>query len=189
MKAKQGEVLSLDKYFKFYIFQSQEKNYSPYYPKTNPKIAEYWDDQNFMELSKFTHEVLNMNPFNLDDLYKISVANYMMREMEGFHSLYSVYFGIMQSILASGNGHTYDSAYVVVSTADEYLILNYLELGSKGQSLIYSDGHNYDILNSVDEFENEQEVYFNIDLPFNHLGSSFSDSSPKKKKKKRKNGL
>ncbi|MEO9965766.1 MAG: DUF4919 domain-containing protein [Reichenbachiella sp.] len=186
-RMKNTEILSRDDYLRFYLAQSQQSTYSPYFQMSDPKIAEHFNNQEFMELAKYTENVLQATPLKLNDIYKVSVANYMTRNMDDFRRLYSIYYGLMESIIATGDGTKYESAYIVVSTADEYSLLNYFGLRSAGQSLQHSDGHSYDILTAFDQDSEESEVYFNIDLPFGRLDSSFSGSSKDKKKGKKKN--
>ena len=66
-----------------------------------------------------------------------------------------------------------DKAFVVISTDEEYALLNYLDLRPMGQALINSGGHSYDKLTAVDPKTNEKyELFFNIDKPFGWLGNS-----------------
>ena len=183
---RRGEVLSLLGYFRFYALQSQQEDYSPYYQKSDPKIDEYWNAGNYEELSKYADDLLEMNPLLLDDLSKVAIANYQMRKMKEFHRLNAVYFGIIESILATGNGRNYDSAYVVMSPNDEYDILNYIGRQSRGQALHKSDGHSYDILDTINENEEEKDIYFNIDMPFGSLSTLLSDDQKEKKQKRKK---
>ena len=181
-----GEVLSLDKYFQFYITQRTRTSFSPYYQSSNPKIDEYFDNENFNGLSEFTELVLKMNPLNLEDIYKVAVANYLVRKMDNFRRLYAIYFGIIESITSTGTGEDYDSAYVVISTSDEYAVLNYSGLQATGQVLQHYEGHTYDVLSTINEYGEKQEVYFNIDIPFSTLNKKYSSKQRKNKKRKKK---
>ena len=185
-KMKEGETLGLDDYFKLYISQSSQDSFSPYGQRSNPQVMEYYKNENFELLAKLKDDVLSTNPLMLEDIFKVAIACYVQRDMDNFRTLYSAYYGLMESILATGNGENYDGAYIVVSTSDEYATLKYFNTGSKMQALQHSGGHSYDVLTSVDEFNQEKEVYFNIDIPFGHLSKSFSKASGKKKKKGKK---
>jgi len=184
-KIKQGEILGLDEYFQFYVSQQYSKSFSPYLP-SGPEIPELFRDESFEELCKYTSGIFKDNPLNLDHLYMVGVANMASDDTENFKLLYSAYLGIMESILATGSGESYDSALVVVSAHDEYSVLSYLGLQPKGQALSHHNGHSYDILSTVDQQQNEQEVYFNIDIPWKSLSTTFSNGSDSKKKTDRK---
>jgi hypothetical protein len=84
-----------------------------------------------------------------------------------------VFEGLLDSIRKSGDGKTSDTAFVVISTDEEYVLFNFLGLRPTGQALINEKGHSYDKMTAVDPKTNETVVYyFNIDKPFNWLGNS-----------------
>ena len=81
--------------------------------------------------------------------------------------------GLLDSIRKSGDGKTSDAAFVVISTDEEYVLLNFLGLRATGQALINEKGHSYDKMTAVDPKTNETVVYyFNIDKRFNWLENS-----------------
>jgi hypothetical protein len=88
-----------------------------------------------------------------------------------FHKF--MFDGLVKSILSSGDGKTADTAFVVISTDEEYTLFNVLGLVPNGQSLISQNGHSYDRLGATDRKSQEASAYFfNIDKPFNWLGQS-----------------
>ena len=88
-----------------------------------------------------------------------------------FHKF--VFDGLVKSITASGDGKTAETAFVVISTDEEYVLLNFLGLRPSGQSLITRNGHSFDRMTALNSKTNETVVYFfNIDKPFNWLGQS-----------------
>ena len=81
--------------------------------------------------------------------------------------------GLIQSVEKSGDGKTPATAFVVISTDEEYVLLHWQGLQPTGQSLINQDGHSYDKMTAVNSKTNETvNYYFNIDKPFNWLGKS-----------------
>jgi len=84
-----------------------------------------------------------------------------------------IFEGLLNSIKNSGDGKTEETAFVVISTDEEYALFNYLGLRAQGQALITKDGHSYDRMTALDPGTNETVTYyFNIDKPFNWLGKS-----------------
>ena len=78
--------------------------------------------------------------------------------------------GIIDSILASGDGMSPETAYVVISVPEEYVILSVLGVTVEIQQWDEIDGHNYDFFDVVDGKTNEKStIYFNIDIPWNWL--------------------
>lgn len=81
--------------------------------------------------------------------------------------------GLIASIEKSGDGKSPGTAFVVISTDEEYVLLNWLGLRATDQSLVNQGGHSYDLMKAVNSRTNETvSYYFNIDKPFNWLGKS-----------------
>jgi hypothetical protein len=78
-----------------------------------------------------------------------------------FHG--SVANGLEQSILASGDGKTPQTAFVVVLIDEEYYILRSKNLKLSRQSLVQHDGHAYDLMSATDKSGNKVDLYFQID--------------------------
>jgi hypothetical protein len=84
-----------------------------------------------------------------------------------FHE--AVFKGLVRSILNSGDGKTQETAYVVISADEEYIVLGVLGLRPGKQSLIHSGAHSYDLLEAIDQDTNKTvPLYFNVDIPFKH---------------------
>lgn len=78
-----------------------------------------------------------------------------------------VFDGLIKSILNSGDGKTKETAYVVVSVHEEYVVLRVLGLQPQGQSLLHDQGHSYDVMKTKDRQSGEVvTLYFNADIPF-----------------------
>ena len=74
--------------------------------------------------------------------------------------------GLCRSILASGDGQTLETAYVVISVEEEYTILRVLGWRLKMQALLESDDHHFDKMIVFNPKTQQQAaVYFNIDRP------------------------
>ena len=71
---------------------------------------------------------------------------------------------LVNSILKDADGNSPKTAYVVISIAEEYVLLNALELKRTAQTAETSDGHNFHVLTAIDKASNESvKVYFNVD--------------------------
>ena len=80
-----------------------------------------------------------------------------------FHK--TVYLGLVNSITMSGDGNTAKTAYVVISTSEEYVILRAFGLIPGGQALVTEDGHTFDVLTATDQKTKATvKMYFNIDI-------------------------
>lgn len=75
--------------------------------------------------------------------------------------------GIMDSIADSGDGASQDTAWVVIHVGEEYMLMEYLELQPKDQSLLFdSKGRAYDAFRVVDKEGKERQVFFDISAFF-----------------------
>lgn len=84
-----------------------------------------------------------------------------------------IFEGLLNSIKNSGDGKTEETAFVVISTDEEYALFNYLGWRPQNQALVKEKDHNYDRMTALDPQTNQTVVYyFNIDKPFNWLGKS-----------------
>jgi hypothetical protein len=85
-------------------------------------------------------------------------------EKAKFH--HDVAASLIRSIMATGDGKTKETAFEVIGTFEEYVIMNVLGLPAfPSQALIPGKPHSYDVL-EVDDPSTGQKasVYFNIDL-------------------------
>jgi hypothetical protein len=88
----------------------------------------------------------------------------------------------LDSILASGDGKSAKTAFVVVTVDEEYFYLNIVMgvgLPAK-QSLVNKDGHSYDLLNVKDQDGKEQEIWFNVDISMAKEAEMFGGKLEKK---------
>ena len=84
------------------------------------------------------------------------------------------YEGLINSIKQSGDGRTARTAFIVITTKEEYGLLDWYNLQFKEQSLVMKDSHDFDILKAKDDEANEEyDIYFNIDIPFRSMLKMF----------------
>ena len=100
-------------------------------------------------------------------------------ERAEFHR--DVGMGLITSILRSGDGKSPETAYVVISTDEEYVLLNFLGIRPSGQSLIHKDQHSYDLMKGTEKDSAETvSIYFNIDKPYGNLSGKIEKGNKKK---------
>ncbi len=93
---------------------------------------------------------------------------------------YSVYDGLIRSILESGDGKTTNTAFIVISTKEEYELLKALGFSSNEQMLVANEGHSFDEFKAVKTNTKEKyEFYFNIDIPFRRLSEELKGNKSK----------
>ena len=77
----------------------------------------------------------------------------------------------LQSITASGDGKSSDTAYFVVDEGEEYFFIN-IVMGvglPESQALVNRNGHSFDLLKIKNKDGIEQEIWFNVDTSMGHL--------------------
>lgn len=70
--------------------------------------------------------------------------------------------GLLQSILASGDGKTEDTAYRVITISEEYLLIWYFGCIRLEQSLVAHGDKKLDALRVRDKDGNERTIYFDV---------------------------
>ncbi|MBC7772957.1 MAG: DUF4919 domain-containing protein [Pyrinomonadaceae bacterium] len=73
--------------------------------------------------------------------------------------------GLIRSILESGDGQSFETAFHVVSVEEEYAIISLFGGEPKEQTLQEHEGHAYDVITIESEDGAETgEIFFNVDL-------------------------
>ena len=101
-----------------------------------------------------------------------SICKKMGNEAE---SLYHLKFvkGILNSILQSDDGRSYETALTVISIQEEHAVLRSLGIKPTNHSLEEHDGHQFDVFDFYDpETGQVAKIYFNIDFPKGWLDRS-----------------
>lgn len=83
--------------------------------------------------------------------------------------------GVLESILASGDGQSLATAIQVISVSEEYDVLTALLLKPEAQTLMHHEGHAYDQIRAVDSEGRPHVLYFNVDIPYSALRGMFRD--------------
>ena len=86
--------------------------------------------------------------------------------------------GLMDSIVASGNGKTPKTAFIVVTIDEEYAVLSALRWRRVSQSLINDDGHAFDRMDVKSATSEETAtLFFQIDRPMTWLSRQLGTDS------------
>jgi len=96
--------------------------------------------------------------------------------------------GLKSALLIPGHGTSFEKPIEVLFIEEEYLVLELLGLKWRQQALTDHGGHRFDVLTThAKAGKPEQDLYFNIDMPWNALQASmekvFSESKKSGAKK------
>ena len=141
---------------------------------TNKAMFSALRSKKYDQAAEHAQKILKGNFVDINAHYVLSVAYREKKDLEKekFHRY--VAEGLIKSILSSGDGKSQETAFVVISTAEEYVILRVLGLSIGSQSLQSANGHHYDRLDAVDpKTKQKVTLYFNIDRPYGALEKLF----------------
>ena len=149
--------------------------YSPYGGDTNLRKQMFaaLKSKEFDKTLENAEKILAANYLDINGHLGAMVAHRELGHVDkaAYHRF--VWEGLLNSIRNSGDGKTTDTAFVVISTDEEYVLFSWLGLRPTGQALVNEKGHSYDKMTVVDPKTNQTlTFYFNIDKPFNWLGNS-----------------
>jgi hypothetical protein len=131
--------------------------------------------RDFPEALKHSQKLLADCYLDIDAHQVAFLANREMHVEEEAEFHHRIAHGLIQAIMQTGDGKSPETAWAVLSTHEEYIILQVLGLRPGSQSLTQVGKHSYDKLEPVDS-KTQQPVtlYFNIDKPMEHLNKLFS---------------
>jgi tetratricopeptide (TPR) repeat protein len=184
---RKNEPMGLDEYFMVYYGFTSDKRYSPYFAKDNALFKQL-NEGDFVNAGINASNLLQHDEFNP----RLFEALYVSRRETGsdYEEPLKNYLAILEGIMATGEGTSFESAMIVTSPGHEYDIISYNGFSSAGQALMHHENHVFDVLTINMDDDSEKKVYFNIDKPFRSLGATLQDTNVKdkeKKKKKKKN--
>ena len=157
---------------------AETADYSPYGGdrETRKKMFAALNAREFDAAVESAEKILAKNYVEINAHFVAYVAHRESGRSEKavFHKF--MFDGLVKSISGSGDGKTAETAYVVITTDEEYTLFNILGLRPAGQALITQNGHSFDRTTATNPKTNETVVYFfNIDKPFNWLGQSLKN--------------
>jgi hypothetical protein len=118
---------------------------------------------------------LAVSKYNIELLILVASAYRAAGDMPNADQTRQEWMSIVDSILRSGDGRDFATAFQVISVDEEYSVLRILRLDVLGQSLVQHEGSEFDVMQVKDPRSgNELTLYFNIDLPKQWLTKQLS---------------
>jgi Domain of unknown function (DUF4919) len=157
---------------------TETKAYSPYGEDKETRKAMFagLNAKDFEAALAASEKMLTANYIDLNAHFGAFVSHRELGHADkaDFHKY--VFQGLLKSITDSGDGKTMETAFVVISVAEEYVWFNVMGMRVANQALVEEKGHHYDKMTTTDPQTNKEAVfYFNIDKPWNSLGSSLKN--------------
>jgi hypothetical protein len=155
------------------------ENYDPYnFEQGNIRkdLDEALDQGNYSKVSKLAEQALEKNLLFPRFQWAAFYANDQLGNAEEANFHYTFLDNLVNSILESGDGKTPETAFVVISVEEEYLLLGWMEFQTTMQEFVELENHYYDQFQAIDPDTGEEvSIYFNIDLPYGHLVEVLSE--------------
>ena len=178
------EILGLDEYFMLYYGFTTDARYSPYFWEKHSLNA-LMKDEKYQEVITEAGALLSKDEFD-PRILEFMVYAQGETKHEDYDNTLCLYLGVIEGIIATGTGRSYETAWIVTAPSHEYDILGYYSLSSGMQSLQSSGGHSYDVLTTNPESDEKMDFYFNIDKPFGSLRQTMRKEEPEESKKQKK---
>jgi len=144
----------------------QTANYHPDRPEEEAalvRMPELERKGQFEEMVSYADELLKINPYNLDALNNKVGANKRLGRKQEMTEAINRWVGIFDSILLSGNGTSFDTAYKVIAFSEEARMLEFFKMRLESRKLVEHDGKTYHFLMVANpETKKKYEVYFEI---------------------------
>jgi hypothetical protein len=154
---------------------TETKQYNPYGGDRETRKAMFaaLNGKQYDQALLSSEKILAANYLDINAHFGAYVANRELGNADKADYHKKIFLSLLKSISDSGDGKTMETAFVVISTDEEYALFNFMGVRPTAQALIEEKTHHYDKMTVTDP-KTQQEVsyYFNIDKPFNWLGNS-----------------
>ena len=154
---------------------TETKQYNPYGSDREMRQAMFTalNGKQYDQALLSSEKILAANYLDINAHFGAYVANRELGNADKADYHKKIFLSLLKSISDSGDGKTMETAFVVISTDEEYALFNFMGVRPTVQALIEEKTHHYDKMTVTDP-KTEQEViyYFNIDKPFNWLSNS-----------------
>ncbi|MFT3744748.1 MAG: DUF4919 domain-containing protein [Pyrinomonadaceae bacterium] len=133
-------------------------------PKLQAQMLQLLNEKKFKDVIKIAEGIHKTTFVDMNSHIMASMAYQGLQDPKKAKYHEAVYLGLVNSILKDGDGNTPKTAYQVISIAEEFPLLNALELKHGTQTVESVDGHTYHLQAASDKATNEAvKIYFNID--------------------------
>lgn len=144
----------------------QTENYHPDTPEEESaliKLSELRHNGQIEMLVSYADELLKLNPYNLDALNNKASAYGLLNIEAEMNEAISRWVGIFDSILMSGDGTSFETAYKVISFSEEARMLEFFEMVLESRKLVGQNDKTYHFLSVINpKTKKRYEVYFEI---------------------------
>lgn len=129
------------------------------------KAFEEFEKEDYEGCVKQVNRILDLTFISLDAHYLGMVCHLELNNEQQAEFHQYVLSGLFASISSTGNGRTFESAYITISIGELRTFIGMLGLEVKEQGLQYHKGKTYDVMTVREvEIEEEFDLYFDISI-------------------------
>ncbi len=162
---------------------SESDKYHPYFSELSDIQS---NAEQFLEEGKFDKALekvdkgLAIDELNIRLLVVQAAAFREIGEIDKADQARAKWMALIDSILTTGNGISFDSAFKVISVDEEYAVFRILDIRPVKQELVKHNGEMYDLIYVKNkDGEGETTIYFNVDIPQKGLYANRTGSTVK----------
>jgi len=158
-------TLNVEEYKILYYGYTFQPEYEPYWRSPyDDKLAKYYqkpdlNEQDQDSLIFYALQSISTNPFDLRQLNSLAYVYHLKGDEETTYRISHRFQGIIAAIMSTGDGMTCQSAFHVISTGHEYVVLNLFQFQFESQ-LLTSDF--CDLLRVKKDQRGIDGIYFSI---------------------------
>jgi hypothetical protein len=147
---------------------AQDPSYDPYGFRVASWVAEMYDAYNAGDCGTAlarAQSILQLNFVHIDAHFASARCQERAGHEEAGRRSMALVRGLLGSVLKSGDGKTMETAFHVVTIAEEYSVLRAFRLVRQHQTLLRVNGRSYDRLDAKAQDGTMVSIYFNVDRP------------------------
>lgn len=167
--APEERALRADAHRKLRLAYAASAAYNPYASQvgeSRKRSSELLDKEDFAGAIVEAAKGLEHDRYNIQLLMTRAAAYRAAGDIAQADETRGRWMALMDSILESGDGRSFETAFQVISVDEEYAVLRIFRLEMENQRLIDHEGHQYDVLEArAPKSGDTLTIYFNIDLP------------------------
>lgn len=152
-----------------YFLAEQKDNALTVDNSLEKKLGEAFSSENWEEVIKVADSILDHN-FTRTRAHVLKSFAYRKLGIESELNTWML-GGLIESIVSSGDGKSFETAFHVFRVEEEYDLLKYLQLFPVSQSLVEHNGDMFDCIECKNSNDQKFEVYFKITEHFASLRS------------------
>lgn len=133
-------------------------------PKLHVQMMTLLNEKKFKDVLKISDEIHKTHFVDMNSHVMASLAYQGLRDAKRSKFHEGIYVGLVNSILNNGDGNTAKTAYSVITIAEQFVVLDAIELKRGPHVVEVVDGQTYNVMTATEKASGQAvKVYFNIE--------------------------